>query len=179
MVKTMDLRSFSRTGARVALAVGLAVTVLGAPATEGRAQSRPALTVSGGASPYDLSGTGSGLLLGAGVDFRPAGPLVVEPGVRFFRYTAQGGADVSFLMPELSLQLQVRLGSVRPYLGAGAGSALVVEGPGDGELTLHGALGARIPLEGRWSLRPEFRVRSVDPFVGSMGDVSLGVRYGL
>lgn len=68
---------------------------------------------------------------------------------------------------------------MNPYIGAGGGAAAVVAGRGDGAVTLHGTAGARIRLPGRWSLRPEVRLRSVDPFTGSTGDLTLGVRYGI
>lgn len=165
-----------------------------ATATAARAQLHPGLTVSAGAAPYDLSGTGTGVVVGLGADGELSRHLILEAGLRYFSYTPQFGPviagstvigppaereDVGILFPELSVQLQLPLGTVNPYLGAGAGGAAVVEGSGESKVALHGTAGARIGLAGRWSLRPELRVRSVDPFTGSMGDLTLGVRYGI
>lgn len=184
----MDLRYAARVGG-AGIALVVAFTTLAAPAS---GQLRPGLTVAAGPSPYDLSGTGTGLVVGAAADLPVTRHFVVESSLRYFRYTPQSvrgilsGTQVIsrrtpqpnvFLFPEMTVQFQLPLGRVHPYLGAGAGAALVVDGPGDEELTLHGAAGARVALGGRWNVRPEFRLRSVDPFTGSMGDVTLGLRY--
>lgn len=142
------------------------------------AQEGPGVTVLGGAAGYDLSGDGTSWVAGAAMELVPASPLVVEPGVRLFRYEPQFASEITYLFPELSVQAQLPLGWIRPYLGGGAGGAFVVEGRGSDELTVHGAFGARIRLDRRWSVRPEFRIRSVNPWVGSVGDFTLGITRG-
>lgn len=162
------------TRTRTLLASLVLVLTAAGPAA---AQGGPGLTLAGGASGYDLSGTGTTFVLGASLDVPLGAAVVLDAGGRFLRYEAQSGRHVSFLLPEAGLQAQLPLGPVRPYLGGGVGRTLVVEGPGRDELTLHAALGARIDLPGSWSLRPEFRVRSIDPWAGSTGDFTLGFTY--
>jgi len=139
------------------------------------AQGGPALTVVGGAAGYDLSGDGTSWVAGAALEFVPASAIVIEPGARVFRYGPQFGPEVTYLLPEMSVQAQLPLGAIRPYLGGGAGGAFVVEGDASDELTLHAAVGARVRVDGRWSIRPELRLRSVDPWAGTLGDFTLGV----
>lgn len=152
-----------------------AVTV-GSPATVFAQQAgRVALTLDAGVAPYDLSGTGTTGVVGLASELRVGSVFIVEPTVRFVRYTTQFQSTTSILLPELSLQIQAPLGAVRPYIGAGGGGAFQVEGPADNDPTLHVALGIRTSLGNRWGLRTEARLRSVDPFHGSMVDFTAGI----
>jgi hypothetical protein len=130
-----------------------------------------------GFSSYDLSGTGTTLAVGAGAGFRLAGPLFLTPGMTYFHYSPQGSEDVTYLFPELSLQLQAQLGAIQPYLGLGGGRAFQVSGPEPRvhEWTLHAAGGIRLSLTPAWGMGSQFRLRAVQPFHGSMVDVTAGV----
>ena len=69
------------------------------------------------------------------------------------------------------------MGLVGPFaLGLGAGWAIGLEDRTGDDLTVWAALGADFPLGADWSIRPEVRVRSVDPWVGTIADFALGVR---
>lgn len=79
------------------------------------AQGRLGLAIAAGSSPYDLSGTGTG---GAGAAFlawRPLRGLVVEPGMTVFSYESQFDERTTVLLPELSVQGELRklLGEMR------------------------------------------------------------------
>ena len=114
------------------------------------------------------------------LDWWPLPFLVVEPGLEYFGYKRDFDHQaVGLLMPELSLQGSLRVGPVAPYLGVGAGYAFTVTGRGEDDPTLHAVLGVRAYLSDRWGLRGEFRLRSVDPFHGNMGDVTAGVSFRL
>lgn len=157
--------------------LALALASLLAPGDVG-AQGRTAFTLSGGAAPYDLSGTGTSWVAGAEVARPLAGSvLVAEAGTRLFSYRSQGGSTVTHLFPEAGLRLHVPMDPLRPYVGAGAGGSLVVEGRADAELTLHAVLGLRIRANPNWHLRPEMRIRSVDPWTGTVADFTVGVGY--
>ena len=162
------------TSCRGAVAALLAVLLLAPGAF---AQADPGVTLLGGVSSYDLSGTGTTWVAGVEGDVSPLRHLGVAPAVLLFRYETQGGDNASFLFPELTVRFQVPVDRFRPYLGAGLGAGLAVEGPEQDDLTLHAALGTFVRLAPSWALRPEFRVRSVDPWTGTTGDFTLGVTY--
>jgi len=136
-----------------------------------------ALTLAAGPGPYDLAGTGTGLAVAARLDWSRFAPLIVEPGVTYFRYGSE--SQYNHLFPEISVQLAPRIGAVRPYLGAGAGVSLKLSGLDYVPLTLHVALGARIRVSGRWGARAEGRLRSIDPWSGNTVDITAGVMLRL
>lgn len=134
------------------------------------------VTVLAGASSYDLSGVGNAWFSGARFDARPIRFLVLEAGLHYFHYTAQSDDRVRHLIPEAQLQFEPVRGPFRPYLGAGAGAAwLIWRGDNSIELSLSAALGFRVDLRGSWGLLAEGRVRSIDPWVGSLGELGLGI----
>lgn len=174
---TSAARRPATAGPVAAASVALVLASLLAP-ERGLAQDGTAFTVSGGAAPYDLSGTGTSWVAGAELSRSLAGGvLVAEAGARLFAYKSQGGATITHLFPEAGLRLQAPLDGIRPYAGAGAGGSLTVRGRRDAEPTLHAVLGVLMRPGPDWCLRPEMRVRSVDPWVGTLADFTLGVGY--
>jgi hypothetical protein len=168
-------------GAAVALLCALAsVSNLGA-------QERPlarALAIVAGPAEYDLAGVGRSWTAAArlGIPLTPA--LRLEPGVGFFTYGSQFGGDrLSFLLPEVTLQLQYPGRRVQPYLGVGAGAAYMIEGydqsvdPFWGDLDLsveprlepsaHAAVGLRAGVARNWGILGEARVRNISFFKGN------------
>jgi len=169
-----------RKGMAAALAALVLALVFGGATSVARAQGHsPAVSLSAGPSPYDLAGTGTGFAMAGRLDWWLLPFLVVEPGLEYFRYTPDPDQAIGLLMPELSLQGSLRVGPVAPYLGVGAGYAFTVTGRGGDDATLHAVLGVRAYLSDRWGLRGEFRLRSVDPFHGNMGDITAGVSFRL
>lgn len=127
-----------------------------------------------GPAPYDIARTGTGLVAALRIEV-PSGRIwVVEPGVGVFRFTSQFGNKIAYLLPEVSLQIQPPSGSVRPYLGAGAGIAEYLSGRGSTFGTLHAAAGFRLRL-GNWGFRGDVRIRSIDPFAQTTTDLTVGV----
>lgn len=139
------------------------------------------LTLSGGPASWDLSGTGTGTTVAFRWDRALAhpsavGPLALEVGLGWFQDGATGQGAVDLLLPEAGL----RIGLPGPLaLGLGAGWAIGLEDRSGDDLTLWTALGADLPIANEWALRPEIRVRSVDPWVGTIADYSLGIRRAL
>jgi hypothetical protein len=132
--------------------------------------------VSAGRTEYDLSGVGWATVAAARVDLRLLGPLVIEPGLELFRYGTQGATKVTYLMSELSLQVQASLGPVHPYFGTGVGWAPVISGPrGIDGPTLHAAAGSRVDVTTRVSVRGELRIRAIDPWGAAMADITAGI----
>lgn len=165
----------SRVGATVlALFAGGSGPLLGqgeGPPTEG--------SIIVGASRYELPGTGTGFSLNAGLTI----PLVrrtlsIEPSLGFLRYTTQFGKHSTYMFPELTLQAERRLGAARPYLGAGLGTGTVgLTGPARWKFTLVALGGVRVHLGGRWGVRGEVRLRSVDPWNGHTADFGVGFTH--
>jgi hypothetical protein len=160
-----------------ALIVLLALSAGSATIAFAQEMTRIDLGVAVGLSPYDLSGTGTGIAAAVRGGWQPRSWLVIEPGVGFFSYISQADIRSIYLFPELSLQGQLQLGRVRPFLGAGAGGAFDVGGEGETVATLHAAGGARVDLGADWKLSGELRVRAVRPWTGNTADFLLGVYY--
>ena len=133
------------------------------------------LGLSVGVAPYDLSGTGTSGTVAVRFEQPLRGPLSFELGSSFFRYESQSGSNVTMLMPEGGLKVTVPVKSMEWYVGVGAGYSFAVEGPQEDDPTLFSALGFRTSLGERWAIQPEFRIRIVEPWVGSIGEFGVGV----
>lgn len=105
--------------------------------------------------------------------------VLVEPGLTYARYTAQGGGPhINYLIPEVQGQLQVPGHAVRPFLGGGIGIAYAwAEGEHTTDLTLSAGIGDRARLEENWIGRAEFRVRAIDPFHGNAAEWTQGLAH--
>jgi len=157
--------------------IALALCTVPGMAQSGRVPIETALLL--GPSPYDLSGTGTGFALNVGITIPVLRQvLMVEPSIGIFTYSSQFGNRTHWLFPELGLQAQALAGRVRPYLGGGIGAGTEgLSGPARWKLTLHGVAGVRAHLGGRWGIRGEMRLRSVDPFHGNTLDLGIGVTH--
>jgi len=155
----------------------LAAAPSSAVAQGGRSPSETSLIL--GPSPYDLSGTGTGFAVNIGITVPMLRQiLILEPSLGIFTYSSQLGNRTHWLFPELGLQAQAHLGGVRPYLGGGIGAGTEgLSGPARWQVTLHGVTGMRVPLGGRWGIRGEMRLRSIDPFHGNTVDFGIGVTH--
>ena len=137
---------------------------------------RTAISVLAGPSPYDLNGTGTGFAAALRVDVPVGRVLIVEPGIGFFRYRpGTSSGSISYLLPEVSLQLQAPSKGLRPYIGGGAGFSEFLSGRGSTFATLHATAGLRLDVGPDWGGRAEVRLRSIDPFVGSTTDLLIGL----
>lgn len=135
-----------------------------------------ALALVGGAWEYDLSGTGTSGFGGLRLELPMDRFLVIEPGLTYARYSTQFALAVNYLLPEIQVQLQIPGRRVRPFLGGGLGLAYAwAAGANATDLSLSGSAGARVRLTGLWSARAELRVRSIDPFHGTVAERTLGI----
>ena len=127
--------------------------------------------------PGDDTGTGPALTLGVTIPLDRR-TLFLEPSLGFLRFTTEFGHRSSWMFPELSLQAQSHLGALRPYLGAGIGTGTTgLSGPAHWKFTMVAMGGARVHLAGRWGVRGEVRLRSVDPWNGRTADFNLGFTH--
>jgi hypothetical protein len=143
------------------------------------AQGRLALGVAAGPSPYDLAGTGTGTAIGGFLPWRPARGLVVEPGLTVFSYRSQFDERTNLVLPEVSIQGELVLGGLRPFLGGGAGGAFALSGVPSTTVTLHAVGGARLDVGQTWGLLGEMRIRAVHPWTGNTVDFLFGVSRAL
>ena len=138
-------------------------------------RSPQVLTVGAGISKYDFYGTkGNSFVFVARFDGLIGPYVVVEPGLAFLSYKTQFGRT-DYLLPEISIQGQVYVGPVRPFLGGGIGFANITQGPNMSKLTLHTVSGIRVRLGGGWGVRLEARLRAVDPWQSHTLDFTAGL----
>lgn len=164
----------SRSALFLALAL-VGTTVAGAQQSPTRATT---VSVVGGVSQWDLSGSGTSPVLGARIDRELNSVFLGEAGFTVMRSTEQFEPTTTYVFPEVQLQAQLPLGVVRPYLGAGLGFGT---GSASGAYagttrTIAGTGGVRILIpKASTTIRAELRVRGVgDEFTGAMAEWTLG-----
>lgn len=167
---------------RIVAVAAVALVVGSAADAQGRfvGPRHATVTAVGGVTQWDLSGTGSSIILGARLDRQlGASWLLGEASLTTFRPEEQRGSS-TYLIPEVQLQLQVPR-AIAPYIGAGVGSfTRVTGGPGrQSELTASGAVGVRLwGLIPRAVLRGELRVRGIgERFTGSAAEWTGGIGW--
>ena len=141
-----------------------------------------------GASPYDdVDGTGTALVLGPQADYALNKALVGELALTLFdHYTTVdlGGLvrttdRTRLLLPELNLQAQATLGRFQPYLFAGGGVAVRLNGSVAGGNTLHAGIGARVGVGEQTMLRFEARARTLRDSGGETLDLTAGIEWAM
>lgn len=146
------------------------VAMCGAGAVEGQTR----LTVAAGPAQYDLSGTGWSGTAGVQIERDIGSALRFEAGSGLFWYSTQGDEGVVMLLPEIALALQAP-DPLPIFISAGLGHSFAVSGRQSDELTLLAALGLSFESPGGWLVRPEIRLRIIDPWVGGVGGYTLGI----
>jgi hypothetical protein len=168
----------------VPLAVALSATTLILAASAAQAQteettSRWSASWSGGAFSYDLAGTGTTAFVAFRGRYSITRLLLVEPGFTFTAFKQQLGPTTPLGIPEVQLQLQFSDRRVRPYIGAGVGMVANLQSNRSGSplirSTLSASGGVRVRVAGPWSVGGELRARSIDPWVGSAAEWTVGV----
>ncbi len=148
-----------------------AVLVSGICAGHLAAQS---VTVAAGASSYVLSGRGTSWVASARVDGRDGSPFRWQAGLGAFSYRSEFGSDITLVMPEAGVSWHPSA-TVPFYLGAGGGFVYASR-PESTDVTLYTAAGMDVSVGRSWGVRPEMRIRFIDPWARSMVDFTLGVR---
>lgn len=150
----------------------------------------PSLTVfGGGLRRTDLLGEGTDPLIGAGVRLPLSTMLRLEPSFRYTRFTAEpdlqdpdADPEVSLLLLDFQVQVQLPLDRIRPWLGAGAGGAMDLRGGdrGDAKLimsTYTASAGVSLAVLDRLDVLTEGRLRTLDGFDARAFDLSLGLAW--
>lgn len=153
-------------------AIALATMLAGAGFEDVAAQTR--LTVQAGPAQYDLSGTGWSGIFGVHLERRVAPGVRIEAGSGMFWYSTQGDSRVVMLLPEVGVALQAP-NPLPIYVAAGLGHSLTLSGTQSDELTLFAAFGLSFEALGGWIVRPEVRLRIIDPWVGGVGGYTIGI----
>lgn len=123
----------------------------------------PALFVGVGAFDYSLREDGRSAMFAARLERDITTRLIGEGGVLYTRVGSPGSRDATnYLVPELQLQAQFRMGRLAPYIGVGGGVALDFR-PDSMHTngTASASIGFRAWLSELAALRSEFRVRAV------------------
>ncbi|MEZ4422519.1 MAG: hypothetical protein R3E98_03860 [Gemmatimonadota bacterium] len=135
------------------------------------------VTLSGAVVPYDLSGTGVSASGALRVDVPVRRMLFVQAGAAYFNYETQADERVGLLIPEVGVV--VRPSTLPLYVAGGLGYAVGVRGNAGDDPTLWAAVGLQYGVADGWTVRPEARIRVVDPWVGSMVELSVGLQRWL
>lgn len=153
---------------------GVALAAAGLMGALSGVSAQTSATLSAGPAQYDLSGTGWSGTAALHVE-RPLGSgLRIEAGSGVFWYTTQGDNGVVMLLPEVGVTAQAPM-PLPLYVGLGVGHSVVVSGEQSGEVVLYGTLGLSFPMLPGWALRPEVRLRIIDPWVGGVGGFTIGI----
>lgn len=172
----MDVRWVMRWGAPL---VALITWINMLPTSSARAQQgERTVSVVGGVSQFDLSGTGTTGVIGVRGDLAARRWLLLEGGLTVFRPNEQFDQRRTYVIPEVQVQAQVPHHRVRPYLGLGVGSLLASRDLSP-QRALSGALGTRVLLrDARVNLRAELRVRGIgEGFSGAVAEWTLGTGF--
>jgi hypothetical protein len=160
---------------RLTVFLGVSAALFIGTTHPGVAQDR-ALAVVGGVWEYDLSGTGTSGFGGLRLERPVHRYFLLEPALTFARYTTQFGSEVSYVIPEVQAQVQLPGRVFRPFLGGGMGMSFAWgDGSSATDLSLSAGVGTRIRLAELWSARAELRARSIDPFVNTVAEWTLGI----
>ena len=122
-----------------------------------------AVSLSYGVSQFDLSGTGDARMIALRVERLFSRRGILEGGVVVARPGQQFGDTTTLVIPEVQAQLQLAVGRVAPYLGAGLGWAFDFRDEADGgtqnDVTTSVAAGLRGWFTDRFGARADLRVR--------------------
>ena len=139
----------------------------------------PSLSVMGGISQYDLSGTGTTPF--AAVRLTVPILFAVAEGSLGIMRPDEGSGTHTYIIPEAQLQWELFPLVVKPYVGIGAGMFQTITGPGThmSQFTGSASAGIRVgvPVIGA-GLRAELRVRGIGSgFGGSAAEWTAGLSW--
>lgn len=139
----------------------------------------PSVSVMGGVSTWDLSGTGSSPFGALRLDI-PLLFVIGEGSLGIFRAHEQSGTR-TYIIPEAQLQWQIFPLLVKPYIGVGGGWVRAISGPGahSSTVTASASAGVRVgvPLIGA-GFRAEVRARGIGSgFNGSAVEYTAGLSW--
>ncbi len=128
------------------------------------AAQAPGVRVGAGIGLLDFDGHPRTGIVGARLEASLSPNVFLDVGVAWFSYGSRSGpADTlpGFLMPDVGLALQVPLGRLRPYVGAGVGLAADLGSGGGAFSAIHLAAGVQLDLWGSWAARFDYRIRAL------------------
>jgi hypothetical protein len=155
-------RSFSLRAAR-ALVTTISAAVFALVAATPASAQRPSrlqsgIGLSGGVAQFDMSGTGTAPFGALRLEHELTSWLIADGALGVFQPDEQFNERHTFLVPEAQLQVQLPIGAVRPYLGAGIGMLKSIRGADRTYAIFSGATGARVAVSSAVDLRAELRV---------------------
>jgi hypothetical protein len=154
-----------RTAAAVACLAAAAATALPRDAAAQDYRLASGIALSAGAADYDLTGSGTTTIIALRADTELRRWLVGELGASALRPKEALASRLTYVVPEAQLQLQIRAGVLRPYLGAGGGWFYAI-GPNrkfQSALSASASAGVRIARpNARFGVQAEVRRRGID-----------------
>jgi hypothetical protein len=149
--------SLASCARRASALATFAIVFASAPAS---AQSRfyNGIGLSAGVAQFDMSGTGTAPFGALRLERELTSWLVADGALGVLRPDEQLSERRVYLVPEAQLQIQLPIGRVRPYVGAGTGMLTSVSGPARSYAVFSGATGARVAVSNAVDLRGELRV---------------------
>jgi hypothetical protein len=181
IVSTRIADALAMTKPYASLTAALVALCLATPARRADAQiiPRPHVSIMGGVSQWDLSGTGTAPFGAVRVDV-PLVFIIAEGSLGIFRPKEDVGTS-TYIIPEVQLQYQFVPFLVKPYVGIGGGWFTAVSGPGNhrSEVTGSASAGVRVAVPViAAGLRGELRVRGIGSgFGGSAAEWTLGLSW--
>jgi hypothetical protein len=148
----------------------LLAALMTAPASDGlQAQSgRPSLVLQGGAWLVDLDATVGALR--AEFPMGQSGRWLLVPGVNFAHGDLRTGpTQTDVIVPEALFHFQLTQGRFRPYVGGGAGLALINLFDRKVNSVVTAASGLRMDLSQEWGARIEADLRFFGSEAGTLG----------
>jgi hypothetical protein len=145
------------------LCAAAVIAALGAASTANAQLPFPKLSLAGGVSHYNLSGSSGSTAIGAVRVDIPVVLVLLEGSLAAFRPTEAGDTH-TYVIPEAQLQWQFFPAIVRPYIGVGGGwiKSLGSSTTSRSDVTLSASAGVRVsvPIIG-FGVRAEARARSI------------------
>jgi hypothetical protein len=168
-----------------------------ASGSEARAQQHdgPSIAVMAGGLIYDFEGDQTKLMLAGSADWQITKHIIVELGSTWSRFditrldhtqnpVVSVPSTTQLFTGTVGVQGQVRLGRVRPYIGAATGVFVRYDAEGGDRFirpTTSFPLGVRIDVHDRFGIRAELRARFDEHQSGASGtnvEQTLGVTLG-
>ena len=158
----------------------LAIGGVGASSAFAQGRSWGDVAVSGVGMNYDLSGTGNAPGLAVRTTRDLSDHVVIEFRGLFARPQQQFGSS-TLVVPEAQLQYRWNVARLSPFVGAGAGAALVKSSfHSDWDPTIAFSAGTGVRLAEQLGLLGEVRLRGVEwRFTGTIAEWAVGLAYRL
>lgn len=135
--------------------------------------------VGAGIGQLDVDGRGHTMIIGARLEAPLSPTAFLDAGVAWFTYDSPGTSATDtlpgFLLPDVGVAIQLPIGRLRPYAGAGVGLVVNLRGGGDAFLAFHVAAGLQVDVWDGWGARLDYRVRALASPHSDSREITIGL----